>query len=673
MNASVSYYPSFEDHSSKIFSNKDDLKSENIWTMPWGDIAHLQILPGYKLDDDLIVVPEEWVPLNKRHLGKRTIDFSKAVPAGWSRDDQKSEMAIRRLKRICFLDLTQTVSSKRGRSSPCQPLTWVSKSKLLLNVAKDALLMQDRRPADPSCCSDGGPIFQNLTPEMFAILRSQHKNFFQMNVARLNGLKRSDRFDDWPAIDVPSYRFDQEVIRPFSDAALTQILRACFFLGDIQEDLENCWREISSIKADANGRTSKRFLEPYKKSVLAEWHGRILHPGFHFPFAFNVTSTDRKSEAIKSWPLKTPSSIHSFLRLCQAANAQIVHLAMAGRVGELISLQREPLEVFNGNGLLNGFTFKQNGSLTGVQRQWPIPTFAVEAIRRQTRLLTTMEHLGAGLWMLNHNNKSGSAALDSVMTHFGKRVQLLDGRTLEDVDNLLTSHRFRKTMARLVGLTLEGASGVLYDVLGHTNMDVTLGYMLSDPEFQADADLVRREVQAVRRKEIAAELDDCGGLAAESIREARDELRARGIHEDLGEDNVELLVTIMPALQQVGPNRFCTATSKDKGLCSKVTGQRDVGACSSSCMYRLERAVARKDAKDAIHSALDLIVTEKNIGTRAFYHGQIVAKIAVFDGLLDEFTGDPRLVQAFEGCDRKIFANLRPETLKKLLAQVDPT
>ena len=114
MNASVSYYPSFEDHSSKIFSNKDDLKSENIWTMPWGDIAHLQILPGYKLDDDLIVVPEEWVPLNKRHLGKRTIDFSKAVPAGWSRDDQKSEMAIRRLKRICFLDLTQTVSSKRG-------------------------------------------------------------------------------------------------------------------------------------------------------------------------------------------------------------------------------------------------------------------------------------------------------------------------------------------------------------------------------------------------------------------------------------------------------------------------------------------------------------------------------------------------------------------------------
>ena len=90
-------------------------------------------------------------------------------------------------------------------------------------------------------------------------------------------------------------------------------------------------------------------------------------------------------------------------------------------------------------------------------------------------------------------------------------------------------------------------------------------------------------------------------------------------------------------------------------------------------MYRLERAAARKDAKDAIHSALDLIVTEKNIGTRAFYHGQIVAKIAVFDGLLDEFTGDPRLVQAFEGCDRKIFANLRPETLKKLLAQVDPT
>ncbi|MEM6656641.1 MAG: hypothetical protein AAF625_01025 [Pseudomonadota bacterium] len=204
------------------------------------------------------------------------------------------------------------------------------------------------------------------------------------------------------------------------------------------------------------------------------------------------------------------------------------------------------------------------------------------------------------------------------------------------------------------------------DVLGHTDMDVTLGYMLSDAEFQADAEKVRQEHKHLLRVRIVNEIDECGGPSAPRIRVARDELRARGIREDLGDDDPELLLAVLPNIQQVGPERYCTAGDMENGLCSKFTGQRDVGACNSSCIFRLEMAASRQDRKEAIRNALQLLSGDVGRGIRVFFQSQIIGNLSVFESTIDEFLDDKRFKAALFDCEKRLFAPLPPSTREKL-------
>ena len=398
----------------------------------------------------------------------------------------------------------------------------------------------------------------------------------------------------------------------------------------------------------------------------AEWRGKVLRPGFAFPYRFGLPGEKREEKIFQAWPVDTLDGVKSLLWLCQSANVQILSIATAGRASELGALGRDPLVRLNGDDLLGGVTFKETDAPLGSNRQWPLSHHAVEAVRRQQSLLGTLGETGPRLWCTGSNNTTGVLNPYFGIRKFGESVSTHENITLGHIDGGLSPHRYRKTMSRLVGLALEGASGVLYDVLGHTDMDVTLGYMLADPEFQEDADCVRREVQNVRRKEIAAELDECGGPAAHGLRIARDELRARGIREDLGDDDPELLLALFPTLQQVGPHRYCTADGKQKGLCSKIIGVRDVGACNARCLFRLERAAARKDRKDAIDSALDFLSGDVNVGMRVFYQGQIIANLAPFEETLDDFTEDARLYTALQDCDPHLLNPLPEATRGRL-------
>lgn len=105
---------------------------------------------------------------------------------------------------------------------------------------------------------------------------------------------------------------------------------------------------------------------------------------------------------------------------------------------------------------------------------------------------------------------------------------------------------------------------------------------------------MRREVQHVRPKQIAEELDECGGPAAPGLRIGLDELRARGGREDLGDADPEIFAAQLPTFAAGRAEALCTADYKQKGLSWKVTGQRDVGACNGSYMSRVERAAAAR-------------------------------------------------------------------------------
>lgn len=649
---------------------------DQAWHLPWEEIKEFPILPGHTLTDDKISVSKDMLPAKFWQLGNRTIDFELALPDGWKREEERSEACLRRLKRIALLNFTQTVPGPKENLKPSQAHTWVQSTRRLLVAAKQALTIPHSRRGDTSSCPDGTPIFRNLSPESFQQLRNDNPSFFHVSIARLNGLYNAGLFDDWPAGDVSATIFQTDPVQPYSDDAFTEILGACFFLASIQTDLEACYREVLSITQDPQGRTEvQKYLRPYRHKYVAKWSGEVLRLGFAFPYQFEISGvgTGGKKRTFSSWPVLSYAAVKSLLLLCQAANAQIIDSATAGRVSELSTLGRDPLVQLNGNHLLSGLTFKGSENPSGSEREWPLSYHAVEAVRRQQRLRETLNESGPYLWCTGLNTTTGVCDLSHAVKSFGRKVRTCDGISLAEIDGDLSPHRYRKTLSRLVGLALEGASGILYDVLGHTDMDVTLGYMLADPDFREDADRVRREVQLVRRKEVAAELDNCGGPAARGLRIARDDMRARAIREDLGDDDPELLMAIFPALQQVGPSRFCTADSKQKGLCSKVTGSKDVGACNASCVFRLERAAAAKDRKDSVESALDILSGDVSIGIRVFYEGQIIANLAPFEATIDAFAGDMRLREALKNCDPRAFEPLPSSTrekLEKMLEQV---
>lgn len=644
----------------------DGISVERSWATEWAKVRNLKIIPNHILADDVVLVPIELVAPNAYHENFRKIDYLKALPNGWSRDEPRAELALRRLKRIALLDFMLTVKAKHRRVEPAKAHIWVRRVQYLVLAARVALSFEKKVSNKKSLCPDGSPIFRDLTPVEFDLLRAEVPSLFHTFGSRLNALFGAGVFDDWPANDVAGIQYARVPIKPLSDGAFSEILKASFFLGKIQGDLEQCYLYLSKFGEDGavNAATRNNQLE-----MLRNWRGTLLEPGMPFPYSFDLRSGRSIQPMLTHWPVQSLRGLKSFLRLCQTANLQIVATETAARSSELKLLPRSPIKQINGRSVLVGSTFKESEALNGTPRHWPLTKHAVNAVARQRCLLNTMASPSPYLWTSWSTSGTGLAKIEGGMRTFGKSVRLLNGVPLDEIDGVISPHRFRKTMSRLVGLALEGASGVLYDVLGHSDIETTLGYMLSDPEFQDDAEQVRHEVRNVRRKEVMQELDSCGGPAAQSLRFTRDELRARSVSEDLGDYDIELLSTLLPTLEQVGPNRYCTAESRQTGLCSKVAGQRDIAACSSSCLYRLERAAAKKDLKDAVQVALELLSGEVNQGLRSFYQGQIISNLGPFEDMIDDFLDDPRLVHALKDRVSEDFTNL-PSTVRSKLGQI---
>lgn len=645
---------------------------DRIWTLPWANIADIKVFKDCVFADDVWVIPTAMVSAGNQAANARTVNFAKAVPSEWLRDDLRTENLIRRLKRIAFLNFTQTVPGLRQRLKPAQPNIWVKHTNLLFNAARDASVMTDRTPVAKTACPDGDPVFSSLPPEAFDRLREIHPTFFQACIQRLNALFNAGLFDDWPAGDIGVQKPESTVILPISDTAFTEILRATSFLAQIQPDLEACYAEISGITADEKGWTSYKNVRPYRNQCLAVWSGKIVYPGLTFQFPLDIDGENKTIQRFNAWPVHTLNGVKSLLWLCQAANAIIVNTATGGRVSEMRTLSRDPLTRFNGMEGLTGLTFKESEDPKGSTRHWPLPRQAVEAIQRQQSLLTTLGYLGDYLWAPGHNNTTGVANVDHLISSFGRRVHTLDGTPFGDLDGTISPHRFRKTMSRLAGLALEGASEVLYTVLGHSDIDVTLGYMLSDPEFRQDADKVRREVQDVRRKHIISESEDCGGPAAETLRAAKAELLQKAHKLGVDPDDPEVFRTILPFIEKVRDDVFCTSDSKQKGLCSKVTGKRDMGACSAICIFRLEMAAASQRNQQAIEQAIKMLsIDHIYAGARPFYQSQILANLATFPKTIDAFANDNRLRQALLDCDPRHFDPLPLQTRDKLIAYME--
>ncbi len=161
-------------------------------------------------------------------------------------------------------------------------------------------------------------------------------------------------------------------------------------------------------------------------------------------------------------------------------------------------------------------------------------------------------------------------------------------------------HRFRKTVARLAALSMVGATSILFDILGHRDPEMTLNYILSDPDLQDEIRKIASEANVMLAREAILHAEGNGGGAAPHVLAFKERMAARSATAEL--DVVDLaeaaeILSMNGEVSIVRPGVLCTKTMHQRGPCTRRLGIPDVGNCSTGCEHRLDLAAGAHDCE----------------------------------------------------------------------------
>lgn len=638
----------------------------------WGELSSHRVTPLSTVADDVWVIPTEWVPFHLRPQSYRTIDFTRILSASEKFSDH---LIIRHAKRIALLDRFQTLRHA-GRNLPAPaPATWIKRTKQFIRAARYSMENFPQK-ASLAPCEVEPSFFAHLSPEQMQELKVACPTWANALIARYNALFHAHLLHDWPASDValfkPRTQVGSKASQPFNDEAFSEILRAALWLNEIQDDVLRAFLETKDIDATSEGRRRSAEVQAYRRECVQTWESNLLRVGGSFPFWLDLVGRRMSTVRYVSWPVQTVQSLKYLLARCQSANA-IILLAVTGmRIGELMALTPEALGRSANGSYLSGSQFKSVDGPSGSTRQWPLPEMASRAFKAQTRLSQALSD-GKSLWVFFSGERSGKLvpAINSGIMNFGRSIGVLEGPSLAELDGDITAHRFRFSVARYVALTQEGASQVLFDVLGHQDMEVTMGYALRDPEIHIEINRIRDEVKAIRSTEIFEDAENLGGLAANLVRRTKADLLVRSGKDELDTDDILEAAEILGDAEVVREGILCTAQPLERGACSSNFGLRDHGACTPECLHRLETAAYVQDRKLKVEYILDQIA-RADFGMREFLLNQLLSNFVGAPGLLSDFVKDERLIEICKSIEAQILANLPQDLQAQLVALGKP-
>lgn len=449
-------------------------------------------------------------------------------------------------------------------------------------------------------------------------------------------------------------------------------------IGDLYST-KNKKGESGKAAVDYDGRKVRKLLSTYR------WYDQDGREFDAPPFplrlprpnglAISVSRRDAETETEVRWPPKNYRDVMGLLGIVQMAHYFIVSLSMGARQSEVLGLQRKCV-VRSADGRLyaNGKTYKLVQQHEGEWRDWQLPEAAAEALAQQALLVEIAEQIA----YLKEDRTTDTAALRTGTHLWGqvsaspridpsKRIAHINpalrvyanalGLSTEPGGQPLRSHRFRKTLARLVALALTQAPKLLMDVFGHKSIEMTLYYILSDKNLRAEIETVARELRVMRAKEVvermveadlaskgtdSADLGGYGGLAAVSlqsvIRVNRDRVHRQGAQWGANdvEELAELLTLQGKAWEQVRTGVICTKFPGEFGPCNKSKGRPEPSKCQTSCTHRLEEAFLREDIDGSIHDAVaayEAAISNEESLTAAHWAAQVRAHLPRFADL----------------------------------------
>lgn len=315
---------------------------------------------------------------------------------------------------------------------------------------------------------------------------------------------------------------------------------------------------------------------------------------------------------IMEWPPETFADAWSMLCILQGAHLFPVCLSSGPRASEVSSLNVNCLQEREGLNRLQGKTFKLVDEYAGRIRDFPAPAIVVAAIEQQIRLSNLVKSRGniSGDHLWVHLRDFGRShmgtkhiSLTRFMDDYCKKLKLKELLSAEAPNVHL--HRFRKTLARVVALSLVNSPTILMDCFGHEDPQMTIrSYILSDKQIARDVLVIQRELVVLMAVDIIAEVSELGGAVGEQLRDRKDKyLQFLGKSEFEPQDAYEFARRETfdgRTWMLVAPGIYCTLPTGEGGPCSKSQGGANPAYCQSGCPFQLLTTYNKVKTEDAI-------------------------------------------------------------------------
>ena len=654
------------------------------WRSDWSDLARDRSFFGIDMADDVWVFPDA---LFRRGVARsmREIDFGPVLPQGWGRSDPRSTALLRRIKRLVRLLAVSGMSSKRRTRGPSRSrvsramgaLTLTSTAKDLISAVR-ALAEQGLLPSSRTdACPDGHALFAHLDERDFRIAWEGGGKHFRAAFTRLTDLRDRDLFDDWVAFDRPlstaSLATGQNATDVYEDSYFTDLIQAALEWSAISGDVCDMIRAFDAAVVD--DLTAVQAAE-IRREILQEYQGIGFSAQTVFAFPTVLSGAPLASLSEVGRPV---DALVRFFGLAQAANAFLVTVATGMRPAELDDLPRACLSEGPVGPVLRGSAFKPVDEPGGMPRDWPLPTRAVDVLRRQISLADLVDPSGPWLWVSPpyKRGKDKDIPMSIRLKDLFKLLVGPDGVSFKD-RGPVSVYRTRTSIARLLALSVQGGPHILYTVYGHRHIEETMGYYRARGDFEEELSDTIHQVSQALGEDLLAEYDQ-GALPKRTARFVEATLDAvettslpRNGPDATGFDTLTEAARILGSgVELVRPGVLCTARGSGRGACATRTGHREPSNCVSDCRYRFETALTLQDRKIRIETHLAALATlsKDDLFRYRFARDGLFEALGTFEGILDVYLDDPRVRQAMDDLDPDERENL-PEPFQATLAAI---
>lgn len=634
----------------------------DLWRAPWEAIAEDATLLGVRMADDVWAFPDVAFQPFVTPGGKR-IDFTKALPEGWNRDEQRSEAVLRRLKRMVRLYALSGVESRRRsfvhKGTPVRRAlsmaSVIEGAHALLKVARFAL-DTGRASSVADTCPDGHALFAFQEPADRSAFEAEGGKALKECQARFAGLVSDGLLTDWfPfafAAKATTGKPLQNATDPLDDALFARLLQAALFWSKAGQDAPALMDKLEALGTKGMGDRLKAARLAHE--AISSFRGQVLTPGAPFPYGLMSEKVLlRRLDEVKG-PFRFVARV---VLLAQCSNALLLATATGMRPLEINTLPRDALRRTAEGVVLSGLAFKGQDAYGGQDRDWPLPEVARLAVERQMALAARFDPGGERLWFapaMVHGQASDFAISLAISGAFNAVHD--DAGVPLCGPNEISIYRVRTSVARLMALSAQGGPLALLTVFGHKDITETMGYYRARGDFEQELSETITAVSRALGETMLAE-HQAGVLPARTAKMVQTTLDGLGAAANIPQDGPDLfgsklLVDAAEILgsgaEMVRPGVLCTARGTGQGLCATRTGARDVANCATACPYRFELAAALDDRRRVAETHLAQMegLAPTEVFRLHFARTGLLAAIQGFEGPLAAYRTDVRVLDA---------------------------